>query len=667
MAFASTAPTGRRFTLAQFARRVKVTEGHARAMYAQKRLPRPTGFDVDSRPWWSADAIDAWCAEVGRPLPEDATQIYRWPAATEPAPVTFSEDVVVPAGWSAQTTAHVTVYDTPSGHLVWVQPYADRGVYDAPHYRHLAWAAALVLEPAMWTRAIVAVADTLMRTDEDYQPDCHALTLNPAHLDRSPSWLPEFVRSRLDDRPEPNTPRNVAVEEAGLPAVSRVARVIGRDLPLWWDGSCTPTAMRAAEAMGITVGAAYVDRSEERRRAAGEMLARLQADENAEAAELLAEERRARRAQLPKPRTATITVPDVVTGWPERCKVLTAAHAVGLGEQFPQAWGLLASSSLALYNEAREDLTHLLLCGDGWYAPARVALPEWPVPVETAARRAAVTPFDPAAGATELPPLRQAEAELPWDDAVAEGMSAAAELLAGALRKEYPEVVWAGVTGVAHLRRGRPVVEQYCDTLTPLPGPVQEKLRTRPTRRVMRLVQSERHMGAIRHYDLVGKGLKRIEAFYTDPAGRLVAAERPDSDDDGPGRIIVEWPLYPICGWTDETMIASDGDDFGVFALTPTNAGGLRVDPLPAIAESRGGHFTWGYQGSGPIALYNALCRSAIDDLWQVAPHEWLDMYSPRSRSELWHTITTTDQNGPIRLTWPQVIDWATSDYQVRR
>lgn len=661
MAAASTGTTGQRFTLAQFARRVKVTEGHARTMYSKGRLPKPTGFDVDDRPWWSADTIDHWCAEVGRALPEDATKIYRWPAATEAAPVTYAEDVVIPTGWSSQTTAHVTIYDTPHGHLVWVQPYAERGVYDVPHYQHLAWAAALVLEPAMWTRAIIAVADSLMPGDEDYQPDCHAFTLEPAHPDRSPTWLPEFVRSRWDPRPEPNTPRNVSVVEAGRPAVSRIAQVVGRDVPLWWDGSCTPKTMRAAEAMGVSVGPAYVDRGEERRRAAREALDRLKADtaSGSDPMELVVQRRQDRRMQPPpKARTATITVPDLVTGWPERRDGLTAAHAADLPGRFPHAWHLLAKTRLAEYEQATDDLTHVLLGGDGWYAPARVALPEWPLPVETAVRRAAGAQFDSAAAAVELPALRAAEAELGWDDRVAEGMSAAAELLAAALRTSHPDVVWAGATGVAWLSRGRSVIAQYCDTLTPLPEAEQQRLRDRPNRRVMRLVQSERHMGAIRQFDLVREGLRRIEAFYTDRDGRLVAAERAD---DGPGRLIAEWPLYPIDGWTDETLIASDGEDYGVFALTPTDEG-LRVDPLPAIAELRGGHYTWGYQGSGPFSLYNALCRAAIGGLWNVAPQEWLENLA--GRSQLWRTITTSDQNGPLRLQWPQVRVWASDDHR---
>ena len=78
------------YTLAQFARRVGISEGRARAMLAAgDRLPRPDVSDADGRPMWRQSTIDRWCRRVGRPVPKDAKGVASWQDASEPAPVMF--------------------------------------------------------------------------------------------------------------------------------------------------------------------------------------------------------------------------------------------------------------------------------------------------------------------------------------------------------------------------------------------------------------------------------------------------------------------------------------------------------------------------------------------------------------------------------------------------
>lgn len=80
-------------------------------------------------------------------------------------------------------------------------------------------------------------------------------------------------------------------------------------------------------------------------------------------------------------------------------------------------------------------------------------------------------------------------------------------------------------------------------------------------------------------------------------------------NDNGDLYFNAEWPHDPLQGWNERTIIAADRDSAGaVFALTPTAA------------------------GAGPAEIKRAL--------WQV--------------------IATT--NGPLRLPWPTVLQWARAD-----
>ncbi|MFF0366408.1 hypothetical protein [Micromonospora sp. NPDC005087] len=89
----------------------------------------------------------------------------------------------------------------------------------------------------------------------------------------------------------------------------------------------------------------------------------------------------------------------------------------------------------------------------------------------------------------------------------------------------------------------------------------------------------------------------------------------------------------------------------------------MQVDPLPNPGSEPG--YTWGYSGSGPRALYRALVRCALRD-WtaDLDQGNWLFALTKAWRqpegSPLWNFILT--HQGPLRLPWPQVIEWAQHD-----
>jgi len=115
-----------RYTLAQFARRVGISESYARTLLAKRdRLPKADGTDADGKPWWRPDTIDRWCQDTGRALSDDAAPLYQWPPVSAPAPVTFDDDVLLPGSQrtGGQVPVHVTLYETDHGPIVWVQRY----------------------------------------------------------------------------------------------------------------------------------------------------------------------------------------------------------------------------------------------------------------------------------------------------------------------------------------------------------------------------------------------------------------------------------------------------------------------------------------------------------------------------------------------------------------
>ncbi|MFF9409839.1 hypothetical protein ACF1B0_30595 [Streptomyces anandii] len=612
---------GTRYTLAQLARRVRISESYARTLLAKgDRLPKADGTDTDGKPWWRPDTIDRWCQDTGRPLPEDAAPLYRRPAATRPAPVTFADDVLLPGSrrTGEQIPVHVTLYETDHGPIVWVQRYSGLE-YDISKSR-AARAAADVLPPALWRDAVVLVPDALpfREREERWAPDVDAFRLDPPEgslPEQLPRWVPKFIKPRAEEQERPPAdPATVPVREAGLPDVDVVARAVGHDLPLWWRGTCTPDAVRRARTMGE--GAAF-------------------------------------------------TVADSTTAWPEHRERILAAYDNKMHTQFPQAWTALAADTLSAFEEARAKIANATGRGEGWYAPARPVAPEWPLAIETAVRTAAARELHLGYAAAELHEVRAAEAEQPWDSPYGEALWEAARSLAGHLVHYSPEDVFTTVNRELISTAG-PVAQDYRAQLTPLPPQTVTTLRAKPTRRLMRLLTNETHLPTLKHYRFLEKELKDLTQLYTDPAGRWVAEFKPGHshvDDADHPDLAIEWPTgKPPAGWGEHTVIAGDKSSDGVFALTPIPDGELRIDPLPSSGGAT--EYTWGYPGTGPGQLYDALTAATLDG-WEDTS-QWLNrLVGQRSHnSGLWKAIQATKQHDPLRIPWPKIVQWTREDQE---
>ncbi|GAA2911289.1 hypothetical protein [Actinoplanes cyaneus] len=617
-----------RYSLAQYARRVGLSEGRARALYSHadgSRLATADGTDPDGKPFWYAATIDAWCQQTQRRMPEDARWPYHWPAATAPAPEIERTDVTITSDSGRTARVSVIVWDAPLGHVVYVMRHADQPDLSK---ETAARAAAYVLQPAFWAEAIVLVPEPRL-FGSAYPPgspgnpyesiDAYQLVVPDAGSRPQPAAptrrLPRFLAALLDD-PDPAVPAaaadpdRVVAKSVSYPYAHAIEQVLGRPLPVWFYGTCTAAAVQRMLAYGDT--------------------------------------------------GATFTVPDTATSWPATCERLTAAVDAGMPQRYPQAFALLAQAVLSTLAGVRRDHASARERGDGWYIVARPADPGWPVALEALTAGAAETPFDAVAAAAELPRIRAEEADLPWDDLYAEALYDTAGVIGARLRTSHPEVVFTADT-VLRVDTAGPVTDQYLSTLTPL----TEDEREHPTRRLARLLCAETNIDAIREHRLLDLAQAELEGLYRDQAGRLVARERPAYGDDSI-ELNAEWPTALPQGWTERTVIAADPHRPAlVVALTPTSDGDLHVDPLPNPGGEPG--YTWGYSGSGPRTLYQALVRCATGD-FNADPdnRSWLadltDSWHDTTGSPLYHYLVTLD--GPLRLSWPQVQQWVRADLE---
>ncbi|WP_433412974.1 hypothetical protein ACQP1V_27450 [Microtetraspora malaysiensis] len=600
------------YTLSQFARRAGISEGRARAMWAEKgRLPNPDGSDADGRPLWRASSIDRWCRRTGRAIPEGAIGPASWPDATEPAPLMFSGEVQVRlASWQPPGRVHAMVWDTPHGHLVHVTHYAGEWMENTDAAR----AAAHVLEPAFWQDAIITIAPTGSFGDSNYEHyTIDGYRLAPKTSTTGPKTrhpMLSFLKAPVDDE-EFADPDTVPVEHAGLYDAPEIARVIGRPIPMWLEGSCTPAAVQRMEAFG---------------------------------------------------QEATFTTPDTTTDWPAVRDKFHAARAWGMPENHPQAFAQLARDTLATLANVRQGHAAQRDRGDGWYLVARPARPDWPVDLEQAAHRAAKVPVDLDAAAAELVDLRQQEAEARYPGTTGEALSDAVRTLGSLLYRQRPEVVFTAT--VRELVTGSgPVVEQWRRTLTPVGEDELERLRS--TRRFARLLTSDISPESEAEFGAVAQADQQVAGVWRDPVGRLtVEFTQEEGDDVGP-RFATEWPTGQPDGWNEYTVIAADPSSNGaVFALTPTPDGELRADPLPNPGGAP--RYSWGYSGTGPTTLYGALARCAFGQWHRLDDQEWIGQpwLSTRADSELWRLISQTEQGASIRLPWPQIQAWVSDDHR---
>ena len=153
---------------------------------------------------------------------------------------------------------------------------------------------------------------------------------------------------------------------------------------------------------------------------------------------------------------------------------------------------------------------------------------------------------------------------------------------------------------------------------------------------------------------------RQVVGIWRDYAGRLVV-ETTEESWDGHPLLEVEWSTGLPADWNEHTIIAADPEaDVGaVFALTPMLDGTLRADPLPNPGSDPS--YTWGYRGTGPSNLYDALVRCALGIWASSSADNWL-LKPPPDGSQLWHYISTAPKESPIRLSWPQVQAWARAD-----
>ena len=133
-----------------------------------------------------------------------------------------------------------------------------------------------------------------------------------------------------------------------------------------------------------------------------------------------------------------------------------------------------------------------------------------------------------------------------------------------------------------------------------------------------------------------------------------------------------------MVGWTDRTILAADkvSNTTTLMALTPTDDGGMQVDPVPMPRGTGRTGFAFGYGGGGPAAMYMALLRCALSPAahraikrlhprlgWRVGTKPVRDTEDSPPASQLWTAIVTT--RGPLQLSWPKAQQWAFEDLEV--
>lgn len=625
---------GQLHTLAQLARRAGISEGRARGLAAKPSpgLPRPDRFDADGRPlWWSA-TIDRWCASTGRAVNDDALWLFNVDEATS-TPVELRRGLVqLERVWGERERFFTIVWDTPCGHVIYIL------AVDEWHHRDdLAHAAAGLIEPRWWSTAVVVMPflESLPVNDE---PIAHLYRLTTAPDPQNRRRRGTAVRSGssplsglrrlmarvpdadLDDEADGDEGRRAAEPPPVPPraewvtslSMEEIARPLGARLPVWIRGTLTEPY--------ISRSLAYND---------------------------------------------TFTVPDGTTGWPEAQQRVEHAVKIGLPEQYPAAWAVLAVDAKDRLDAIREAHAETPDTGPGWYLVARPAPPQVPVGLESRLNAAALE--DPAQAVADLVALREAAADLEVDDQVGEVYTEAIALLSLQLKRQ-----------ANHQRRGRvfssvtvaeldAVLDQTLVSFSaPWAGPVIDEWKAT-------LTWVENAAVALRQrrvVDLLGGNEpvdpSTVDVVYRDRDGRYVVVF--PSRGDNPPSFVAEWPasLDAVTAWNDRTVLAADHahQATAILALTPTDDGQMRVDPLPLRGHRACGNaFAYGYNGGTPATTYNAILRCALP-----AQHQLIDLRQYRMRnhdgesprSQLWEAIATT--KGPLRLHWSDVQQWARID-----
>ncbi|MCW3819507.1 hypothetical protein ONA91_34215 [Micromonospora sp. DR5-3] len=619
-----TVTRSRPHTLAQFARRARMSAQRLRKLHGERRLPPPDGVDPDGAEVWTTASIDRWLRATDRAVPDDAVWPFAWPDATEPAEVIWSGDIDLPRGH----TAAVTIFDGAGQPVVYAVGYVGQDVSRDT----IADAAIARLDPDRRPGAVV-VQPFLLDPDSDGPYPHLELWRVPEQPEPAPdpasAALPAMLRRVLPHR-EPvaamrqpvigRQRRPDAPEYAGSVFASEVARVLGRPVPLWWAGTTTPEIMRTV-----------------------------------------------RLLDQPRP----LPIPDTITEWPGAIARLTAALDRSVHTAYPQAFALLARETRAAHRDVTTALTHPGT-GDGWYLAAAPQPPTWPAVAEQRAAVAAGRDLDPAAALDELDRLAQAEADLPWrpSDPYGDALRQAILLLRGQLVRDYPERVYTFCVTYSWPDAHGPIHDEYRRHLTRLTTADAHGDPDRPTRRLVRLLTEDATDAAIAHHQMLDRARERLVGLYRDPEGRLVAHLTAGVSGVA-DHLLIEWPTnMPPAGWTEQTVIAADKtySGTGLFAVTPAPDGTL-LAPQPVPNPGDEPRYTFGYDGNSPAVLYQALVRCALGNWKAAAQESWVQQLSARSddergrpHSQLWQQITTSQ--GTLRLSWADVQHWAHDDQQ---
>jgi hypothetical protein len=225
-------------TLAQLADRAKISQGRARALHADGKLPRPDSKSIRGRPLWLASTIDAWCRQTGRPLGEEVPWVYQIDTATEPAPVLFHG--IVEAESYSLLVMYAIVWDTPNGHVVYLTPVYEDDVtsVDAANEKTaIATLTAQLIEPAFWSKALVVQPMELSFGDQGKTVFLSVYQLELDAQEKEPS-LRRFAPRRQKILAAQRPTLRVRFE-GGLISPEDLARAIGTPVPFWIEQTCT--------------------------------------------------------------------------------------------------------------------------------------------------------------------------------------------------------------------------------------------------------------------------------------------------------------------------------------------------------------------------------------------------------------------------------------------
>ena len=603
-------------TLAQLARRAGISEGRARGLLAKGGLPRHDRQDAGDRPlWWSA-TIDAWCASTGREVSDEALWLFRVDKATT-APVELRRGVVDLAGPYEPVRCYTVVWDTPHGHVIYLLPLDEHAGDEK------AYLAAELIEPRWWSDAVVVMPPVLESLPIDDTPQFNIYRLAPQPQTRPERaaatfggpvrrWLSR-ISEELGEEVDEFAGRPMArAAWVTMLAADEIAGPLGTRLPTWITGTISKEH--------VTRSLAY---------------------------------------------TATFTVPDTTTPWPAIQQRLHAAVSQAVPTRYPVAWAVMCVDARDTLEQVREAHANTPDSGPSWYLVARPAAPQVPVYLENQLRHAELI-TDLERGTRELAALREVAAQTTVDDPMADLAAEAITLLSLQLARQVHEA-HAGQNGQEN--ELLTMVEQELDEVllplfAPWSGPVIDewKASLSPVEDLPAALRLRRIAELVDRQADQPVSAEEVEAIYRDRDGRYVVVYPDQSGTRGP-LFHAEWPvsLKAVADWNDRTVIAADGfhGPTALFALTSTETGEMRIDPVP-LPRRHPGHdsFAYGYPGGTPVTTYHAIARCALDRTYRS------DMLREiRRDSQLWQAITT--EKGPLRLPWPQVRKWAEADREL--